>query len=61
MKGLVEFVPMVSAEGESSAASLGGWGFGISRYTPLYELVRVTRLINHPWGLIVPLSVLPAR
>jgi multiple sugar transport system permease protein len=25
---------------------------------PLYELVRVLRLINHPWGLIIPYAAL---
>ncbi|NUN48220.1 MAG: ABC transporter substrate-binding protein [Candidatus Brocadiae bacterium] len=31
VKGKVGIVPMVHAEGRESAATLGGWGFGISR------------------------------
>jgi multiple sugar transport system substrate-binding protein len=30
----VAFKPMVHGEGQSSAATLGGWGFGISKFSP---------------------------
>jgi multiple sugar transport system substrate-binding protein len=34
VRGHVGIVPMVHAPGKSSAATLGGWGFGISRRSP---------------------------
>jgi multiple sugar transport system substrate-binding protein len=32
IKGKVGFTPMVHADGGASAATLGGWGFGVSRF-----------------------------
>ena len=37
VRGRVGFVPMVHAPGKSSAASLGGWGFAVSRLSPNRE------------------------
>src|SRR5262249_47787555 len=34
MKAKVAFVPMVHGHGGRSAATLGGWGFAVSRFTP---------------------------
>jgi multiple sugar transport system substrate-binding protein len=33
VKGKVGIIPMVCKEGKKSAATLGGWGFGISKYS----------------------------
>lgn len=33
IKGKVGIIPMVHKQGQQSAATLGGWGFGISRFT----------------------------
>lgn len=34
VQGKIQLKPMVHAEGKSPAATLGGWGFGISKSTP---------------------------
>jgi len=37
IKGKVGIVPMVHKQGKKSVGCLGGWGFGISRFTPHKE------------------------
>src|SRR2546426_11895505 len=34
VKGKVAFIPMVHGPGGTSAATLGGWGFAVSRLSP---------------------------
>jgi multiple sugar transport system substrate-binding protein len=44
IRGKVAFTPMVHAPGQTSAATLGGWGFAISKFSPnpdaAWEFIR---------------------
>jgi multiple sugar transport system substrate-binding protein len=40
VKGRVAIQPMVHAQGEASAATLGGWGLAISRFAPHKEAAK---------------------
>jgi len=54
----------LARSGRRSRAAVSGMLLGLAFFPPivfvfpLYELVRVLGLINHPWGLIVPYAAL---
>ena len=72
IRGKVAFTPMVHAPGKTSAATLGGWGFAISRFSPdpdaAWEFVRFAtdpkqlKTLHERTGLIpARMSLVPAE
>jgi trehalose/maltose transport system substrate-binding protein len=65
IKGKVAFVPMVHGPGGMHAATLGGWGLAISRFTPnpdgAWEFVQFATSSEQLRKLFVKAGRIPAR
>ena len=65
VKGKVAFIPMVHGPGGTSAATLGGWGFAVSRLSPnpdaAWEFVRFATRPEQLQELYVKAGRIPAR
>jgi multiple sugar transport system substrate-binding protein len=65
IKGKVAFVPMVRGPGGMHAATLGGWGLAISRFTPnpdgAWEFVQFATSSEQLQKLFVKAGRIPAR